>query len=255
MRRLFILLYLQCLFRFTLPVVLAVFCFSGCASVSSSRGVYHEVQRGESLAAIARVYGTDASTLATWNNLDNPDRIKAGDRIFIPRAEVSKSPPKGIASGSEQKRATDAIPPKKNNGQKVASIEPPPRMAKNAPRLRWPLENPKLLSAFGPRDGRHHDGLDLGASRGTKIRAAADGRVIYADNGLRGYGNLIIIRHEGNWATVYAHNDENLVEKDDFVRAGEVIGTVGDTGVATTTHLHFELRDGKTPVDPAPYLK
>lgn len=221
---------------------------TSCAS--SGRGVYHEVRKGETLGSIAKAYDLDPDTLATWNDLRRSSKLNAGDRLFVPGAEKSLSTDKSEPS----KKAADTTPPKKKNGERVASVEPPPKASKKAVKLKWPLENPKMLSGFGERSGRNHDGLDLGAPRGTKIRAAADGRVIYSDNGLRGYGNLVIIRHEGNWATVYAHNEKNLVEKDDFVRAGEVIGLVGDTGVATTTHLHFELRDGKSPIDPSPYL-
>jgi len=232
-------------------VVIACVMLSACGS---KRGVYHQVQKGETLASIAKAYELDAATLATWNDLKDNSKVQPGDKLFVPGATKTLSAAK---TGGGQKPVADAAPPRKKNGEKIASAEPAPKAAavtRNPIRLRWPLDNPKRLSGFGPRDGRNHDGLDLGAPRGTKIRAAADGRVIYSDNGLRGYGNLVIIRHEGNWATVYAHNDKNLVEQDDFVRAGEVIATVGDTGVATTTHLHFELRDGKTPVDPAPYL-
>jgi len=99
-----------------------------------------------------------------------------------------------------------------------------------------------------------HDGIDIGAARGTPVVAAASGKVVYADHRLSGYGKLVIIRHSGNVFTAYAHNQRNLVRKGDRVRAGSVIARVGSSGRATGAHLHFEVRRGSTPVDPLAYL-
>ncbi len=110
------------------------------------------------------------------------------------------------------------------------------------------------MSGFGFRGGLHHDGIDIAAAEGTSIAAGADGRVLYADDGLPGYGNMIIIRHVGEYSTVYAHCRELMVKKGDFVSAGEAIATVGQTGRASGPHLHFEVRAGKKPVDPAGFL-
>ncbi|MCW5829190.1 MAG: peptidoglycan DD-metalloendopeptidase family protein [Deltaproteobacteria bacterium] len=237
----------------TYALMAALLTLAGLSACAQKRGVYHEVQRGETLSVIARGYDMDPELLAIWNGVKDPNRINVGDRLWVPGAQEPVHAARKPQAGD---KASDAPPPRRSSGERVASVEPAPRAVVKSPpiRLIWPLEKPKMLSAFGPRSGRNHDGLDLGAPKGTKIRAAADGRVIYAGDGLRGYGNLIIIRHTGNWATVYAHNDENLVEKDDFIRAGEVVATVGDTGAATTPHLHFELRDGKQAIDPMPYL-
>lgn len=117
----------------------------------------------------------------------------------------------------------------------------------------WPVEG-EVLSFFGERSGRVHQGIDICAKKGTKIYAAKTGKVIYSDNGLGGYGNMIIIEHKNGWSTVYAHNSENLVKKNKQVNRGQVIALVGQTGNATGPHLHFEIRKGKDPVNPLFYL-
>jgi lipoprotein NlpD len=117
----------------------------------------------------------------------------------------------------------------------------------------WPVKA-RVTSPYGMRDGNMHDGIDLGAHKGVPVRAAHSGRVIYADNRLKGYGKMIIIKHEGTYSTVYAHNDKNMVKRNDFVRKGEIIARVGETGRATGPHLHFEIRKGRRSVNPLAYL-
>jgi len=106
-----------------------------------------------------------------------------------------------------------------------------------------------VASAFGARGRSFHDGIDISAPRGTPVRAAADGEVVYSDS-LRGYGNVIIVRHRDGFATVYAHNERNEVRTGQRVRRGEVIGTVGDSGRATGPNLHFEVRQDNVAHDP-----
>jgi len=120
-------------------------------------------------------------------------------------------------------------------------------------RLIWPVDG-VVTSRFGRRHGRMHDGIDIAAPRGTPVRAAASGVVVYADRRLAGYGNLIILRHDANLFTVYAHNQRNLVRVGQRVRQGQTIALVGSTGRATGPHLHFEVRIGAKPVDPLAYL-
>ena len=117
----------------------------------------------------------------------------------------------------------------------------------------WPVEG-EVLSFFGERSGRVHQGVDISAKKGTKIYAAMAGKVIYSDNELGRYGNMIIIEHKNGYSTVYAHNAKNLVKKGKRVTRGQVIALVGQTGNATGTHLHFEIRKGKETVNPLLYL-
>jgi murein DD-endopeptidase MepM/ murein hydrolase activator NlpD len=121
-------------------------------------------------------------------------------------------------------------------------------------RFRWPIDRAAVGSPFGTRAGRQHEGIDLPAPIGTPVYAAADGQVVYAGSGIRGYGNLIVIQHEGDLLTVYAHNSELLVAQGDKVRVGQRIALSGQSGHASGPHLHFEVRSGQIPVDPVSYL-
>jgi murein DD-endopeptidase MepM/ murein hydrolase activator NlpD len=117
----------------------------------------------------------------------------------------------------------------------------------------WPVDGP-LSSPFGRRDGRAHEGIDVAVAEDTPVRAACDGVVVYAGHGLRGYGNVVIVHHAGQLATVYAHNRVLAVKQGDIVTRGEVIARSGQTGNATAPHLHFEVRLGSIARDPLGYL-
>lgn len=129
---------------------------------------------------------------------------------------------------------------------------PPPRAGT---RFMWPVRG-KVLSEFGDKpDGRHNDGLNIAAPRGTVVMAADNGVVAYAGNELRGYGNLLLIRHANGWMTAYAHLEQILVERGAQVRRGQRIGTVGSTGTVTAPQLHFEVRRDGQAVDPSDYME
>ncbi len=121
-------------------------------------------------------------------------------------------------------------------------------------RFSWPVAQSAVSSLYGPRWGRVHEGIDIAAPTGTPVRAARAGKVLYAQNGIRGYGKLVILRHSPNFATVYAHLSRIGVRAGDFVERGKVIGKVGMTGRATSPHLHFEIRHRRASVDPLIYL-
>ena len=129
-----------------------------------------------------------------------------------------------------------------------------PAPATIARRFAWPIHG-IVSSGFGAREGRPHEGLDIAAPQGTEIHAAADGEVVYSGNGLRGYGNMVIVRHDDGFLTVYAHNLQNRVQKGERVVRGQLLGLVGQTGHATAPHLHFEVRYGETPRNPITYLE
>lgn len=120
--------------------------------------------------------------------------------------------------------------------------------------LVWPLSGP-VSSGYGPRSGGRHGGVDILAPSGAPVRAAGQGAVSYAGNGMRGYGNAVILDHGDGLETLYGHLEEIRVKSAEAVSAGAVIGTVGRTGNATTSHLHFELRVDREAVDPVGYLK
>ncbi len=215
-------------------VLSLVIFLAGCAP---RRGVYHTVRKGETLWRISYKYGVDIEDLAEINSIKDPSRIKAGQRIYIPRTKKVKESKKRYHT----KRTT-----KKKTAQKS------PAAAKKV-KLVWPVKG-RVVSGYGMRGDTMHKGIDIKAKEGTPIRAADHGKVVYADDGMRGYGNVIIIKHRNNLFTVYAHNRKNLVRKGDDVKKGQIIGYVGNTGNATTSHLHFEVRDGSKAINPFFFL-
>ncbi len=114
----------------------------------------------------------------------------------------------------------------------------------------------RIINGFGQRtDGTHNDGINLSVPLGTSVHAAESGTVAYAGSELKGYGNLILLRHDNGWVTAYAHNDQLTVKRGDKVQRGQVIATAGRSGSVDQPQVHFELRQGSKPVDPVPFLE
>jgi len=133
----------------------------------------------------------------------------------------------------------------------VAIPQPPPR---EGGKFLWPVKG-KIVLGFGPKaGGLHNDGINIAADRGTPVRAAENGVVVYIGNQLRGFGNLLLIKHSGGWMTAYAHADTLLVRRGQTVRRGEAVARVGSTGSVTQPQLHFEVRKGTRAVDPTRLL-
>ena len=190
----------------------------------------HVVRQGETLWSISQRYGTTVHTLAFVNRVRDHTQLRVGQRLIVPNRRGALRPTNGNPWGRSDPRA--------RSGELA---------------LAWPVRG-RVTSAFGMRNGAHHEGLDISARQGTKIRAAAAGRVIHNDDDLAGYGNLIILKHKGSLSSVYAHNRYNLVRVGQFVEKGQVIAEVGYTGRASNPHLHFELRRNGTAVNPLDYL-
>ena len=207
---------------------------------------YHTVQRGESLYAIARQHNTDVATLSKINNLKTPYSLSVGQKLMLPAsgAILTSADSSFIAlqpSGNAQKYQNNAVP-----------TTPP--AAYRRTKFEWPIQG-TVISGFGNLGkGRKNDGINIKAALGTSVKAADSGTVAYAGNELKGFGNLILIKHTDGWITAYAHNDKLLVKKGQKVARGEKIATVGQTGSVTTPQLHFEVRTGKKAVNPRPYL-
>jgi murein DD-endopeptidase MepM/ murein hydrolase activator NlpD len=122
------------------------------------------------------------------------------------------------------------------------------------PGFRWPVRG-RIIAGFGPKpNGQQNDGIDVAVPENTPIKAAEDGVVAYAGNELKGYGNLVLVRHSNGFVTAYAHTSEIMVKRGDAVKRGQVIAKSGQTGSVTSPQLHFEIRKGSTPVDPSQYL-
>jgi len=236
--------------RSTIAYFLISASFLFLSSCGTPYGIYHRVEKGQTLHAIAKSYNVPPQEIIRVNKFKEPVTLREGDAVFIPGASREKI----IDATIEYKTGSFASEPKVSK-PKTASL--PPRSKETARaetgRFIWPV-NGKVISGFGLRNGEKHAGIDIKAGEGTPVKAADSGKVIYSGDGLNGYGNLIIIKHEGTFFTVYAHNKKNLVSEGSLVEKGEEIAQVGETGRATTTHLHFEIRKNKATVDPILYL-
>jgi murein DD-endopeptidase MepM/ murein hydrolase activator NlpD len=164
----------------------------------------------------------------------------------------------GIPKGSGPPSTAGNAPSKKGNATQGKHLPVPPALD-NVPEqysgsLRWPLDAYIVSSEFGERWGKMHKGMDMAADVGEPIFAIADGEVIYAGDGLRGYGNVVILRHDRKTSSVYAHNSELKVKQGDQVKQGTLIALLGSTGHSTGPHVHFEIRDGDAAVNPRSIL-
>ena len=213
---------------------------AGCATQApapppAKGGIYHVVKPGETLYRIGRAYDLNYADLARVNRLRDPNQIQIGQKLFIP--------------GAARQLPVEMITP----ADSIVSTPPVPRsseLPENA--IIWPIVG-GINSHFGRRGATFHDGIDISAQEGTPIKAIGKGEVIYSDQ-LRGYGNLVILRHSGGLVSVYAHNQINLVAAGDLVAQGEVIAKVGSTGRVTGPHLHLEIRKNNVAQDPLLYL-
>ncbi|VAX31947.1 hypothetical protein MNBD_NITROSPINAE05-26 [hydrothermal vent metagenome] len=204
-------------------------------------GVTHVVQPGQTPYGIARTYGVDVQQLVRVNNIDDPARVAVGTRLWVPGAYRVL----GVSSEDRPRRKTAP----KRSAKKQS--EGKTKAVKNY--LSWPVKG-TLTSPFGKRRGRRHDGIDVGAPKGTPIYAAQSGQVVFSDWGPTGYGLMVIIKHKHHLTTVYAHNSKNWVRKNSWVKRGQKIASVGKTGRATGPHLHFEVRNDTHPRNPLKYL-
>jgi murein DD-endopeptidase MepM/ murein hydrolase activator NlpD len=199
------------------------------------KGVYHVVERHQTLYRICKTYGVDLKEVSSLNGISDPGKIQTGQRVFIPGA-------KKVLKVEIYIDDVVAEP-----GEKV-------RIAYKKLDFIWPVEG-KINDGFEESESRRHQGIDISSPLGTPIKASNAGMVIYSNNTIKGYGNLIILRHSEEYVTVYAHNEVNFVEEGTLVEKGQTIGKVGQTGKATGPHLHFEIRKNNKARDPLLFLK
>jgi murein DD-endopeptidase MepM/ murein hydrolase activator NlpD len=225
----------------------------------------HIVAPGESLIGIARRNHMSLSALARANNIRPDTKLNIGDRITVPgggqvAARQPSSPPPQVARPRTMPANKVASLPTQNAHmatQEPAVTETATSNAEAAggmPSFRWPVHG-RVIAGFGPKpNGVQNDGINLAVPEGTPIKAAGDGVVAYAGNELKGYGNLVLIRHANGFVSAYANASELLVKRGDSIKRGQVIAHAGQTGSVTSPQLHFEIRKGSTPVDPTKYL-
>ena len=231
-------------------------------------GIYHVVRKGENLYRIGKAYGIDHVTLTRINRVADARNVRVGRRLFIPGATRRlpvqiitpiKAAPK--TSGRTKRTARTKAATGKNSRTRAAPTGTPrakTRVTRRPPAkprkqgFTWPVKG-KITARFDSRHDSLNDGIDIAAASGTPVRATLAGQVIYSDH-LRGYGNLIIVRHRGGFASVYAHNRKNYVRQGQTVRRRQVIAEVGATGRVTTPLLHFEIRRNNVARNPLSYL-
>ena len=238
------------------------------AAPRSTGGNVHIVRSGDTLMNVARRNGVTVAALARANHLQTSTQLSVGDRLTIPGGHSTAMASAAPAMQNAQPRTTPVE--KVNAPVKVASVGPvqtasvakeepratekPVKAAEAMPSFRWPVRG-RVIAGFGSKpNGTQNDGINLAVPEGTLIKAADDGVVAYAGNELKGYGNLVLIRHSNGFVSAYAHASELMVKRGDSIKRGQVIAHAGQTGNVTSPQLHFEIRKGSTPVDPTQYL-
>jgi len=217
-------------------------------------GIY-VVQKGDTLREIGTAFGRDPRDIARWNNIDDPNKLVIGQGLrVVPPPETAVATPVTPTTGAQSR---PLIPPVA--GAAAATPAPPPSVTAPAPPVAapadgglawaWPLAG-KVVERF---DEKRNKGIDISAREGDPVLAAGDGSVVYSGSGLRGYGNLVIVKHSDEFISAYAHNRQILVKQGQAVKRGQPIAEAGKTESAAPK-LHFEIRRGGKPVDPLQYL-
>lgn len=206
---------------------------------------YYTVKPGDTLIRIALENGQNWRDVARWSGLENPNRIEVGQvlRVVPPSVDAGGVSTKPIASAKVESRPLDA-----RSG--VASAAAPTAAGSDED---FPWGWPAAGAVVAGFDELRNKGLSFSGKAGDPVLAAADGRVVYAGSGLRGYGNLVIIKHNATYLTAYAHNQSLLVKEDQAVRKGQRIAEMGSSD-ADQVKLHFEVRKQGKPIDPAKLL-
>ena len=227
----------------------------------------HVVAPGETLMKLSRHYRKPLTTIAKANNVAPHTKVKVGDRIGIPGARGRRGAgarrrrrlPEGEAAELRAASGRVGAPGRQRQSgdagrARSASRQGQAELTGAMPSFRWPVRG-RVIAGFGPKpNGQQNDGINVAVPEGTPVKAAEDGVVAYAGNELKGYGNLVLVRHSNGFVTAYAHASELMVKRGDTVKRGQVIAKAGQTGNVTAPQLHFEIRKGSTPVDPTQYL-
>ena len=206
---------------------------------------YYRVKKGDTLLRIALDHGQSYKDLVQWNNLSNPNQIEVGDLIMIKAPAGSKAAAKPV----DKKPQVDSSKADTSKTDTKADDSKPEMVAEPGIRLSWPAKG-KVTQEFS----ESNKGINIAGKLGEPVTAAADGKVVYAGNSLRGYGNLVIVKHDNTYLTAYAYNKNLLVKEGDAVKKGQKIAEMGDTDT-NAVQLHFELRVNGKPVNPIPYLQ
>ncbi|MGY0573803.1 peptidoglycan DD-metalloendopeptidase family protein [Bradyrhizobium sp. RDM12] len=250
-------------------------------AAAAAASSYHFVNHGDTLASIARKNHISAGELARANGLEPSAKLKLGTKLTVPGAKtaavaaplaaapVAAAPvaaalqPVAAAPAPTTRMAAVAQPAQSARlAQATANIEEKPaetpakaaETTSSLPTFRWPVRG-KVITSYGAKtNGKSNDGINVAVPEGTPIKAAEDGVVAYSGNELKGYGNLVLVRHSNGYVTAYAHASELLVKRGDPIKRGQVIAKSGQSGEVASPQLHFEIRKGSSPVDPLQFL-
>jgi murein DD-endopeptidase MepM/ murein hydrolase activator NlpD len=230
----------------------------------------HVVATGDTLFSLGRKYGVSPFAIADLNRLAHNKSLSVGEQLRIPSggttqvmAEKATHPTtqnqeiiadNNTNGPSQNETATAPLALPKANSTTAAVTQTPITDPASTLAMRWPVKG-KVISEFGTKpNGLKNEGINIAVPEGTSIRAAESGVVAYAGNELKGYGNLVLVRHPGGYVTAYAHAKQLMVKKGDTVKRGDVIAIAGQTGAVQSPQLHFEVRKGATALDPNKYL-
>jgi lipoprotein YgeR len=257
------------LLHYALLIAIFVLWFTpGCAA---PKGVYHTVQRGQTLYRIGQVYRVDVNQLARINRLTDRSQLEVGQRLFIPGAGSIKYVPATVVASSKKSVKLPTRKPKKtatSRTQRPASTTKPNKSASpgasrtNIPKKKasaakgvfvWPVRG-SVVKKFGQSGSHANKGIEVAVPAGSAVVAAAAGKVTYSGDGIKGFGNLIILKHDDSYFTVYGFNQANLVKSGNFVSQGQKIALAGRSPTTGQPRLHFEIRRGKEAVNPVPLL-
>ena len=219
---------------------------------------YYKVSAGDTLYAISRRQNISVYALARHNGLAPPYQIRPGQHLRLPGGPTVIASNNSRPTGQLQKQSDHSgnsilVPrPKSKGASRRLALKAAPKRAGS--RFAWPVRG-KVISRFGAKaNGLHNDGINIAVKEGTAVRAADNGVVVYAGNELRGFGNLLLLRHRGGWVTAYGHNQTLDVKVGDVVRQGQRIARAGHTGNTNRPQLHFEIRRGRRAVNPVEHL-
>jgi murein DD-endopeptidase MepM/ murein hydrolase activator NlpD len=200
----------------------------------------YTVQNGDTIYEISRMFSTTQTSLVRRNNIQKPYQIRTGQVLKLPMPQ-------------RMSQQTHVKQPKSVQKLKRRVVKKAPQFSGNGA-FSIPVKG-KIISSYGPKDGGlHNDGINISAPRGSQVNVAQNGVVAYVGDGIEGYGNLVLVRHDKGYITAYAHLDSVTVSRDTVLNKGQKIGTVGATGNVESPQLHFEIRKGTKALNPATLL-
>lgn len=236
-----------------LKVFLVAIVLTGCFI---NTGIYHTVEKGQTLWRICWTYDVDIQDVAELNNIMDQTQIKVGQKIFIPGVlnpvHIDPYYPP-TDNGNEITKPAKPKTYKKKTTKKKKKYDKPKKIQLFNGKFDWPVKG-KIVKNFGMDGTELHPGIDIASTSGTSIQASQDGKVVYAVTSNRGLGNIVILEHKGKFYTLYGHNKKNLVTVGTIVKKGESIALVGRSGYADSDIVHFEIREGRKKRNPIFFL-